>query len=63
MNEDGEWQDTEDAIQNIIVRYFENIFASVNQQEQLCDRVVFKRITTEQSCMLKQKVTMLEFAE
>lgn len=45
----GEWQDTEDGIQNTIVKYFENIFTITETGEQMSERINFKRITEEQS--------------
>lgn len=33
MNDAGEWHDTESSIQNTIITYFENIFASTGMQE------------------------------
>ena len=55
-NEVGEWQDTEDKIQDTIISYFETMFTATTTEEQLSERLTFKRITEEQSYGLIQPV-------
>lgn len=55
-NEVGEWQDTEDMIQDTIIRYFETMFTATTTEEVLPERIRFSRITDEQSQGLIQPV-------
>lgn len=56
-NDAGEWQDTDESIQNTIIKYFENIFTSTNVDEQMPDGVMFKRITDNQKESLLHSVS------
>lgn len=56
-DEDGEWKDTDAEIQEVIIKYFENMFRTVAIEEQMSDRMEFKRITEEQSQELMSPVT------
>lgn len=62
-NEAGEWQDTEDMIQETIIRYFETMFTATTTEEQLSDRISFRCITDEQSYALVQPVNEEEIKE
>lgn len=56
-DENGEWQETEDGIQNTIVKYFENIFTATETEEQMSERINFRCITKEQKRGLMQDIT------
>lgn len=56
-NEDGEWQDTDEAIQDIIVQYFEKNFTASSTCEQMPDRIMLQQITADQSHKLMQSIT------
>ncbi|XP_074346881.1 uncharacterized protein LOC141685690 [Apium graveolens] len=56
-NEAEEWQDTDDMIQDTIVKYFKTIFTAITTKAQMSDRIAFLRITDEQSSSLLQTVT------
>ncbi|KAL8115005.1 hypothetical protein AgCh_021723 [Apium graveolens] len=59
----GDWQDTEEGIQNTITRYFENIFLESDEGEQMSDSIRFNQITDEQRDELMQELTEEEVKE
>ncbi|KAL8112036.1 hypothetical protein AgCh_019659 [Apium graveolens] len=62
-DENGEWKDTEDEVQGIISRYFDDIFSTRTTGESMSDRIKFARISEEQGNELVLPVTEEEVKE
>lgn len=56
-NDAGEWQDTDESIQDTIIKYFENIFTVTTVNEKMPEGVTFISITDDKKESLMQSVS------
>ncbi|XP_074347007.1 uncharacterized protein LOC141685827 [Apium graveolens] len=57
QDENGDWKDTNEEIQQVIIRYFENIFSTRATNYQLLDRAMFPKISKQQGQELIMPLT------
>lgn len=56
----GEWVETEEEIQDVVINYFKNIFMSSCKKRKITDREIVKKVTEEENTELKSVISAEE---